>query len=296
MAAPAKEVKGDMKEWQTSAPSWWCPGCGDFGVLAALQRALANLGLKNEETVIVTGIGCSGKLSGYVRAYGYHSLHGRALPPAQAIKLANKGLNVIVAGGDGDGYGIGAGHFLHAMRRNVNITYLVMDNLIYGLTKGQASPTSELGFITGTSPEGTIEAPIRPLALAMAAGATFVSQAFSGDMKHLMGTIEAGIQHEGFSLINTFSPCVTFNKKNTYQWFRDVLVKADDGSEIQHDPRDRAKALELIYSNDVYYGVLYEEDRPTLEGQLKGLQGPPLSSLDIARGFDYRPIVDSFRS
>ncbi len=290
-AAPIAPVKRDMKDWQTTAASWWCPGCGDFGVLAAIQRALANLGFANEEVVVVSGIGCSGKISGYVKAYGYHSLHGRALPPAQAIKLANKGLKVIAVGGDGDGYGIGAGHFLHAVRRNVDITYVVMDNHIYGLTKGQVSPTSDLGFVTATTPSGSIEAPVNPLALFLSAGGTYLAQGFSGDMKGLVGLIEDGIRHEGFSLLNVFSPCVTFNKKNTYAWYRDVLV---DAAKEGHDPTDKLAAFERVMSDKIHTGLLYREDRPSYERLVKGLAGEPLAKMDL-RGFDYAPILDEFR-
>ena len=295
-AAPAVKLAGsDPKDWATSEPAWWCPGCGDYGVLAALQRALANLGKRQEETVIVSGIGCSGKISGYVKSYGYHSLLGRALPAAQAIKTANKDLTVIVAGGDGDGYGIGAGHFLHAVRRNVDVTYIVMDNQIYGLTKGQMSPTSQLGFVTGTSPHGTVETPVKPLATAIANGATFVAQGFSGDMKHLMGLLEAGIRHEGFSLINVFSPCVTYNKVNTYQWFRDKLVKMD-GTEITHDPTDKIEAIRKSLADEVFYGLYYEENkRPPYHAVAQGLQEAPLRKLPVVGGYDYRKILEEFR-
>ncbi|HVL49625.1 MAG TPA: 2-oxoacid:ferredoxin oxidoreductase subunit beta [Candidatus Thermoplasmatota archaeon] len=291
MAAPAAKT---FKDYATNEPSWWCPGCGDFGVLAAIQRAFADLGLKNEEILLVAGIGCSGKISGYVKAYGYHSLHGRALPPAVAAKLANKDLTVVAVGGDGDGYGIGAGHFVHAVRRNVNVTYIVMDNHIYGLTKGQVSPTSDLGFVTGTTPHGNAEAPLNPLALFLSAGGSFLAQGFSGDMKGLKDMIQAAIEHEGFSLVNVFSPCVTFNKKNTYAWYRDVLVSMD-GEEIKHDPSDKQAAMRLALSDKIYTGIFYQEKRPTLEAQALGLQGPPLTKLDIEKGYDYKPILDEFK-
>lgn len=293
MAAPAAKVS-DPKDWATSEPAWWCPGCGDYGVLAALQRTLANLGKSHEETVVVSGIGCSGKISGYVKSYGYHSLHGRALPAAQAVKTANKDLTVIVAGGDGDGYGIGAGHFVHAVRRNIDVTYIVMDNRIYGLTKGQMSPTSDLGFVTGTSPHGTVETPSQPLALAIANGATFVAQGFSGDMKHLTGLLQAAIEHEGFSLVNVFSPCVTYNKKNTYQWFRDTLVKMD-GTEVVHDPSDKMAALRMALAPETYYGLFYQEKRAPYHAIAPGLQDKPLTKLPIEGGYDYGKILEEFR-
>jgi 2-oxoglutarate ferredoxin oxidoreductase subunit beta len=290
VSAPAKTIK----DWQTTTASWWCPGCGDFGVLAALQRALANLGYENHEVTVVSGIGCSGKLSGYIKSYSYHSLHGRALPPAQAMKLANKGQKVIVVGGDGDGFGIGAGHFVHAARRNVDLTYIVMDNNIYGLTKGQVSPTSQLGFVTATTPHGNYEAPVNPLALFLASGGSFLAQGFSGDMKGLTTMYEEAIQHPGFSLVNTFSPCVTFNKVQTYQFYRDALMTID-GQKVQHDASSKQAAMSRVIDGNLYNGILYREVRPTPESQIKALQGvDSLVGLDLTKG-DYSSIIESYR-
>ena len=292
MSAPA--ATKSIKDWQTTTASWWCPGCGDFGVLAALQRALANLGYENHEVTVVSGIGCSGKLSGYIKSYSYHSLHGRALPPAQAMKLANKGQKVIVVGGDGDGYGIGAGHFVHAARRNVDITYIVMDNQIYGLTKGQVSPTSQLGFVTATTPHGNHEAPVNPLALYLAAGGTFLAQGFSGDQKGLVHLFEEGIKHEGMSLINTFSPCVTFNKVQTYAFYRDALTTID-GVKVQHDPSSKQAAMQKVLDGNIYTGLLYQERRPTADSQIEALQGvPSLVGLDLSAP-DFSPILENYR-
>jgi len=290
MAAPAKTIK----DWQTTTASWWCPGCGDFGVLAALQRALANLGYDNHEVTVVSGIGCSGKLSGYIKSYSYHSLHGRALPPAQAMKLANKGQKVIVVGGDGDGYGIGAGHFVHAARRNVDLTYIVMDNSIYGLTKGQVSPTSQLGFVTATTPHGNAEAPVNPLALFLASGGSFLGQGFSGDMKGLTALYEEAIKHPGFALVNTFSPCVTFNKVQTYQFYRDHLVTID-GVKVPHDPSNKQMAMQKVLDGNIYNGLLYQEKRPTAESQLKALQGvDSLVHLPLDNE-DFSGIIEEYR-
>ena len=292
MSAPAQTKT--IKDWQTTTASWWCPGCGDFGVLAALQRALANLAYENHDVTVVSGIGCSGKLSGYIKSYSYHSLHGRALPPAQAMKLVNKGQKVIVVGGDGDGFGIGAGHFVHAARRNIDLTYIVMDNAIYGLTKGQVSPTSQLGFVTATTPHGNHEAPLNPLALFLAAGGSFLAQGFSGEMKGLTSMYEEAIKHPGFALVNTFSPCVTFNKVQTYQFYRDALVTID-GEKVQHDPTNKAAAMQRVIDGNVYNGILYREVRPTPESQLKALQGvDSLSGLDLTKG-DYSSIVEGYR-
>ena len=272
MAAPAVATpKRDMKDWQTTAASWWCPGCGDFGVLAALQRALATLGYANEEVCVVSGIGCSGKISGYVKSYAYHSLHGRALPPAQAIKMANKDLKVIAVGGDGDGYGIGAGHFVHAARRNIDFTYIVMDNEIYGLTTGQASPTSLEGHVTKSTPFGVTEAPLNPVALSLAAGASFVARAFSGDVKNLEEILTQAIQHKGFAHVDVFSPCVTFNKLNTYTWFKERVYNIQTEG---HDTSDLGAATQraLEWGDRIPYGVFYKAERPTYESREKPLQ------------------------
>lgn len=211
-----------FKEFRNNVKPNWCPGCGDFSIQAAIQRAAANVGLEPENLAVVSGIGCSGRISGYINAYGFHSIHGRALPIAQGLKLANRDLTVIASGGDGDGFAIGMGHTVHAIRRNINVTYIVMDNQIYGLTKGQTSPRSAVGFKTKSTPDGAIENTLSPLEIALSAGATFVAQSFSSDLKQLTSLIEEGIKHEGFSLINVFSPCVTFNKINTYDWFKET--------------------------------------------------------------------------
>jgi 2-oxoglutarate ferredoxin oxidoreductase subunit beta len=263
-------------------------------VLAALQRALANLGYDNKDVTVVSGIGCSGKLSSYIKSYSYHSLHGRALPPAQAMKLVNKGQKVIVVGGDGDGFGIGAGHFVHAARRNVDITYIVMDNNIYGLTKGQVSPTSKLGFVTATTPHGNYEAPVNPLALFLASGGSFLAQGFSGDMKGLTTMYEEAITHPGFSLVNTFSPCVTFNKVQTYQFYRDALMTID-GEKVQHDPTSKQQAMQRAIDGNLYNGILYREVRPTPGDQIKALQGvDSLVHLDLNEP-DFTPLFENYR-
>ena len=297
MAAPAAAPpQKTMKDWQTTTASWWCPGCGDFGVLAALQRALAQLGYENHEVTIVSGIGCSGKLSGYIKSYSYHSLHGRALPPAQAMKLVNRDQKVIVVGGDGDGFGIGAGHFIHAVRRNVDLTYIVMDNAIYGLTKGQASPTTPTGMVTSTTPDGPIEVPVNPLALYLASGGTYLAQGYSGDQKMLVNLFEGAIQHEGFSLVNTFSPCVTFNKLLTYQWYRDHLVTID-GQKVPHDPTNKQAAMARVLDGQTYQGLIYQEKgRKPADKAIKAVANAPspLVKLDLGAP-NYAPILENYR-
>jgi len=184
----------------------WCPGCGDFGVIAAIEMAVKRLKIPSHNLVIISGIGCSSNLPHFLSSYGFHGIHGRVLPVAEGIRWANHGLTVIGTGGDGDGFGIGAGHFVHAMRRNVDLTYLTMDNQIYGLTTGQASPTSTLGQKTKSTPNGVIENPIDPIALALASGATYVARGFSGDVKHLADLVANGVQHHGFAFVDVFSP------------------------------------------------------------------------------------------
>jgi len=242
----------------------WCPGCGDFGVLNGVKQAAAKLGIKPENLLVVSGIGCSSNLPGFIHAYGIHSLHGRAVPVATGAHLANTDLKVIITGGDGDGYGIGVGHLLHAMRRNLNVTYLVMDNQIYGLTTGQTSPTTNLGQKTKSTPQGNIENPINPLALALTAGATFVARAFSGETKHLAETIAAAIEHKGFSLVDIFSPCVTYNKVNTYPFFKERVYKLEDEN---WDTSDFHKSMQKSFEwgDRIPLGVLYKADMPTYE-------------------------------
>ncbi|MHB8634781.1 MAG: 2-oxoacid:ferredoxin oxidoreductase subunit beta [Thermoplasmatota archaeon] len=247
------------KEWKGKDPIW-CPGCGDFGVLTALQKAAANLELDPAKTVLVTGIGCSGNITAYFQSYGFHGIHGRALPVATGIKLANPDLTVLVAGGDGDGFGIGLSHFLHAARRNVDLTYIVMDNQVYGLTKGQTSPTTPSSMTTKASPLGPMAQPLNPLALSLSAGATFVAQAFAGDQKGLIDILEEGIRHPGFSFVNTQSPCVTYNFMNTYAWFR-TSIRPLGGD---YDPTDWNRAMQV--ANDrtsVPTGILYRSRRET---------------------------------
>jgi len=242
----------------------WCPGCGDFGVLRALQIALAELGIRPEQALVCSGIGCSSNLPGFIHAYGFHGLHGRSMPVAVGAKLANPDLTVIVTGGDGDGYGIGVGHFIHAARRNIDLTYIVMDNEVYGLTTGQASPTSEFDMRTKSTLEGNIEVPLNPLALAISSGATFVARGFSGEQKHLTDVMKRAILHKGFSLVDVFSPCVTYNKQNTYPWFKERVYKVE---ETDYDPSDLNTAFvkSWEWGAAIPIGLLYKVDRPTYE-------------------------------
>ncbi len=242
----------------------WCPGCGDFGVLRSVQTAAGRLGILPENLLIVSGIGCSSNLPGFIHAYGVHSLHGRSVPVATGAHLANTDLKVVITGGDGDGYGIGVGHLIHAMRRNLDVTYVVMDNQIYGLTTGQTSPTTSLGMKTKSTPNGNFESPLNPLALAITAGATFVARGFSGEAKQLADLIQAGIAHRGFSLIDVFSPCVTYNKVNTYPFFKERVYKLEDEG---WDPSNFHKALERSFEwgDKIPLGILFQHEQPTYE-------------------------------
>ena len=227
----------------------WCPGCGDFGTMNGMMKALAQTGNDPDNTFVVAGIGCSGKIGTYVHSYALHGVHGRALPVGTGVKIANPELEVMVAGGDGDGYSIGAGHFVHAVRRNVDMTYIVMDNRIYGLTKGQFSPTSREDFETSTSPDGTNQQPVNPLALALAAGGTFIAQSFSSDSQRHTEIVQEAIEHDGFGFVNVYSPCVTFNDVDTYDYFRDAIVDVSD-EEFGHDRSDYDAAKDLIMDRD----------------------------------------------
>ncbi len=269
----------------------WCPGCGDFGTMNGMMKALAETGNDPDNTFIVAGIGCSGKIGTYTHSYALHGVHGRALPVGTGVKLANPDLEVMVAGGDGDGYSIGTNHFVHAARRNVDMSYVVMDNRIYGLTKGQASPTSREDFETSTSPDGTNMPPVNPLALAIAAGATFVAQSFSSDAQRHTELIKEAIEHDGFGFVNTYSPCVTFNDVDTYDYFRDNIV---DLADEDHDPTDKQAATEKVLDGEKeYMGVIYRDDDSVPFGKREGVEEPmhdlpdgaPEGATDLVREF-----------
>ena len=249
-----------VDDYRSDEHPTWCPGCGDFGVLNAVYTALKVKNFPPEEVVAVSGIGCSSRLPYFMSTYGFHSLHGRAMPIATGVKVANPDLKVIAVGGDGDAYAIGAGHTVHAIRRNTDICYVIMDNAVYGLTKGQTSPTSALGFTTKTTPRGSADSPINPLLLALAAGATFVARGFSGKPKELAELIVRGIEHKGFAFIDTYSPCPTFNKINTFKFYREEVadIPAD------HDVTNKVEALRYAASDDpLYVGVFFQVEAPS---------------------------------
>jgi 2-oxoglutarate/2-oxoacid ferredoxin oxidoreductase subunit beta len=270
-----------FKDFRNDVKPNWCPGCGDYSVQASIQRAVANVGLEPENLAIISGIGCSGRISGYINSYGFHSIHGRSLPIAQGLKMANRDLTVIASGGDGDGYAIGMNHTFHAIRRNMNITYIVMDNQIYGLTKGQTSPRSALGFKTKSTPMGSVEPPVSPMEMALTAGATFLAQGFSTDLKELTELIEAGIKHEGFSLINVYSPCVTYNKVNTYDWYKENLTSLSAVEGYDSSDRDMAMQTVMKYKGLVT-GLIYQNtERQSYQNLLTGYSEDPLTQADL---------------
>lgn len=266
---PLEFTKVNLKpqDYKSEVKPIWCPGCGDFGVLSSFYKAIAELGIPPEQLVIASGIGCSGRFPAFCNAYGFHGVHGRVLPLATGIKMARPELVVCAVGGDGDAFSIGMGHFPHAARRNVDITYIVMDNEIYGLTKGQPSPTSPLGLEKKASPYGNVDRPLNPLLIALASGATWIGRGFSSKPKEMTELIKQAILHKGFSFLQIYSPCVTFY--DTYEHFKQVTqpLPAD------HDPSNKAKALEYAMSeNPLYLGLFFREERPTYDEAYSGVR------------------------
>jgi len=271
----------DRAKFKTEGKPTWCPGCGNYGIQAALKKALLALDLEPHRVLLSSGIGCAGKMPHWVRVNGFHGLHGRALPAASGMKLAAHDLVVIAEGGDGDGYCEGMGHFVHACRRNQNLTYIVHDNGVFGLTTGQASPTGDRGFVSPATPFGAIEGPLRPLALALAAGATFVARGYSGDVEHLAGLLRQGIRHRGFAFIDVLQVCVSFNPSKSYAWYRERVAKLEESG---HDAADLRGALAAALREEdrIPIGVFYRAERPTAEDQLPALAKGPLAGHDVS--------------
>ena len=263
-----------IKDYAEEIPVAWCPGCGNFAILQALRKALVVLDLEPHQLLFISGIGQAPKLPHYIRGNVFNGLHGRTLPVATGAKLANHEMVVIGIDGDGGAYGEGVGHLLAMMRRNVNITYMVHNNQVYGLTKGQASPTSDLGFVTRTTPFGAGQ-PLNPITLALASDITFLARGFSGDIEHLSGLIKRGMEHRGFSLIDILQPCVSFNHKNTLQWYRERVYKLESES---YDPGDKVAAFNkaLEWADRIPIGLIYRKERLVYEEQLPALKNMPL--------------------
>ncbi|GAA0218137.1 thiamine pyrophosphate-dependent enzyme [Halobaculum roseum] len=268
----------------------WCPGCGDFGVLKALKGALPEVGRTPEETLLVTGIGCSGKLNSYLDSYGFHTIHGRSLPVARAAKLANPGVEVVAAGGDGDGYGIGGNHFMHTARENHDMTYIVFNNEIFGLTKGQTSPTSPKGHKSKTQPHGSAKTPIRPLSLSLTSGASFVARTAAVNPNQAQRILKEAMEHDGFAHIDFLTQCPTWNKDaKQYVPYTDI----NESEDYDFDPTNRADAQELmretedkLYEGEVLTGVYYrEDDRPSYQQEKQEIGEMPEEPL-AERYFD----------
>lgn len=248
------------KDYKSEVKPTWCPGCGDFGVLNAAFRGLAGLKLAPDQTVIVSGIGCSSRFPHFMKTFGFHSVHGRALPVAQGLKMARPDLTVVAVGGDGDFFSIGAGHLVHAALRNIDITVIVMDNEIYGLTKGQTSPTSPSGHVTKSTPYGLMASQFNPMATALSLNVSFVARGYSAKPKELAALIEQGVQHKGFSFIHVLSPCPTF-----YKTF-DAWDAATLPIPAEHDTTDRSKAMLLAMETEqLFTGLFYRTERPTMD-------------------------------
>lgn len=289
---PADPLKAE--DYNTEVFPTWCPGCGNFGIWAALKNALTELKLPPHRVVLSFGIGCSGNFNNFVKANVFHSLHGRALPAATGAKLADHALTVIAIGGDGDGFAEGLGHTLETIRSNVNLTYIVHDNHMYSLTTGQTSPTTVLGAKTKTAPLGAFEYPLNPLALAIASGGSFVARGFAGDIPHLQSLIAEGIQHRGFSFIDVMQPCPTFNPEMSYDWYRARVYRLDQEGYV---PDNKFKAWEVAQvplAERIATGVLYKEDRAILEDNFPQLSKAPLVERDLSR-IDIKPLLENFK-
>ncbi len=269
-----------LDDYVSTVANAWCPGCGNFGILQALKKALVELEIEPHRLLFVSGIGQGPKLPHYTRGNVFNGLHGRTLPVATGAKIANHELTVIGIDGDGGAYGEGVGHLLASMRRNVDITYLVHNNQVYGLTKGQASPTSDTGFITRTTPLGAGQ-PLNPVALALASDASFIARGFAGDTDHLSDIIKAGINHRGFSLIDILQPCVSFNPKNTYQWYRERVYRLDDKPDYNPEDRQAALARAEEWGDTIPIGIIFKKERPVYEEQLPALKEMPLVRQEL---------------
>lgn len=263
-------------DYKSAVTPIWCPGCGDYSVLLEITKALSAMSLKPEDVAVISGIGCSSRIPAYLQTYGFHGVHGRAIPLASGLKVARPDLTVICAGGDGDGFSIGGNHFLHACRRNLDITYIVMDNQVYGMTKGQASPTTEADWDSVLTPGGTGIRPFQPLVIALASGANFVARAFSGDVAGTTEMIIEAIRHPGFSFIQVLSPCVTF-RPDQKQWRKQVRLAS---VEYTTDPSTAARRI--MTDDGFNLGVLYRGDRPPYTLQCRS---EPTNESDLGSEF-----------
>jgi len=272
--------------------SAWCPGCGNFGILSSLKNALVQLDISPHQVLIVSGIGQAAKLPHYMKCNTFNGLHGRTLPVATAAKLVNHKLHVFAVGGDGDGYGEGGNHLIHAIRRNIGIKYLVHNNQIYGLTKGQASPTSEIGFVTKTTPRGVFSNQFNPISFGLALGISFVARSFAGDTIHLTNMIKAAIAHRGFALIDILQPCVSFNHLNTFAWYQKRVYSLE---KEDYDSTDHLSAYKKSkeWGDRIPIGIFYQEERPAFEDQFPAIKEIPLVEQDHDKK-RFEKLINSF--
>lgn len=287
----AETTNKNPNDFNTSYDPTWCPGCGNFGLWGAYKKALTELAIPDHMLMAVYGIGCSGNGFNFTKVNAFHGLHGRPLPVAEGIKLVNHKLTVVVLGGDGDAYGEGGNHFLHAVRANHDLAYFVHDNQIYGLTTGQTSPTSEKGQPSKSNPLGAIDRPVNPVALALAAGATFVARGFTGDINHLAELMKAAIKHRGFGYVDILQPCFTFNKHNTYQYFRQRIYKLEG-----NDTHDKDQAWQLAqqwdHEDKIPLGIFYQDESvPAFHEQLPQLKEKALIEQSLQQ-----PVANDFKS
>ena len=268
----------NLEDLKTPKKNTWCPGCGNFGILMAFKKALIHLGLDRRQIVIVSGIGCHGKIVNYVNVNGFHGIHGRVLPLATGIALSNPDLTVVGFQGDADCYDEGWGHFTHAIRRNVNMTLIVHNNMVLGLTTGQATSTSQEGFKTKSTPHGVISPMLKPLAHALVSNATFVARGFAGDVTHLSSLVAEAVKHRGFAFVDVFQPCVTFNYRNTYDWFRERVYKLEEENYYSNDWQ---KALEksLEWGDKIPIGIFFKQEKPTYRDSLPHVRKIALPKL-----------------
>jgi len=273
------------KRYDTPATNTWCPGCGNFTILNVVKQTFDEMNIDPWEAVAVTGIGCHGKLTDYIGVNGIHTIHGRVLPVSSAIKLANHELKVLGFAGDGDAFNIGIGHFAHAVRRNVDLTYIIHNNLIYGLTTGQTSPTSTKGYVSKTSPRGSWEKAINPLTQALTARATFVSRAYVGEFSHFKDVLKQAINHEGFALVDVLQPCISWNKVNTYEFYRNRVFKLEETGHNSED-WDLAYLRAEQWGDQIPIGVFYKSDEPPYRENFPALKKGKLVNQPLRRDME----------
>lgn len=283
----------EIKDLKSNDAIAWCPGCGNFGILNAVKKAIAKLGRDPKDILLVSGIGQAAKLPHYIKCNCFNGLHGRALPVAAGAKIANHALTVLVTTGDGDCYGEGGNHFIHNIRRNMDITVIVHNNQIYGLTKGQASPTTDPGYVTKFQPEGVISEPFHPLEMAIAIGAGFVARGYSLDIEHLSWLILEGINYKGFSLIDVLQPCVSFNKKNTYEWYSKRVYNIND--DTTYNPGDKIIAYQKAaeWGDRIPIGIIYKTEKKSYEEKSGLCKRPPLVEAQT-ENIDIRSVFSDF--